>query len=443
MYIGYIGSVNRYARVEKVLRERFGGNSIEVIQYICETVPDDRKNAIEAYQNSADKYDAILLSGEIPHYWLQQQEKNNTVPTVYIHKELSTLFAALLKAQMQKKDISNISIDTFNRFVVEEVCNEIGMSSTRNIRVVEVDYMMPDFFRSIVQQHVRNYRENNASCCITFLQNVYKNLCERNIPCILAEPSDEAIANAIRRMNSEYLLQEQSAPTFAAILVETVNKSDSLILDGNSYNANKNSLRAAEQVFRFAQLIQAAPAQEGRNRFFLITRKDTLEKETEFLAKNPLFQMIRGCSDCGVYMGIGFGETAIEARNLAEYSLKKALASAVDCTFICYGKEQIVGPVEYLSRERENALTDFSERAMSIASECSLSIQTIKKLFFITQGKGKDSFTAQELAQYYGVSKRTMYRILDKLMQCGYAQLAGQDATQLTGRPRKVYRIIL
>ena len=443
MYIGYIGTENRYQRVMQLLRKHFRGDSMDPVLIIQEEDISCQQEILGAYRECIGKYDAVFLSGTVSYQYILQNQGTPSFPTEYIHKEMSTLLTALLKARLGGFDLLNISIDTFDRYIIEEAFKMVGLPTAINVRIVDTDYLCSNIFRDIVQKHVTNYRKNNVSCCITFLSVVYKQLSERNIPCLLAEPSDEAILDAVQRLHAQYGLHKQNHLRFASVVLEITNYTEDFSSENNSYDTQIDYLKATEQILRFAQMIKAAVMQKDQRHFMLITQKDDLDRETDALSKIPIFKMVRIASACDIYMGIGYGSTLMLSQSRAEYGFRRSRKFAPNSVFICYEEDKTIGPVEYLPRNVNEEESEIDNCAFVIASECSLHQHTINKLYSIISGKGKEYFTAQELAKCYGVSIRTMYRILNKLVDNGYARFEGRDAKQTSGRPRMVYKILL
>ena len=76
-----------------------------------------------------------------------------------------------------------------------------------------------------------------------------------------------------------------------------------------------------------------------------------------------------------------------------------------------------------------------------IAQQTGLSVNTIQKLQFIIERYKSNTFTVNELSLIYGISLRSMYRMIDKLAICGYAEERGKQIMDGAGRPGRMIEI--
>ncbi len=442
MYIAYIGTGNRYDGVQKVVKEHFGGDVIDPVFLINDAEDYNHDALMQSYAGCVGKYDGVLLSGILPFVFL----KNNTgtyIPTEYIRKETSTLLGALLKAQLSGIDISRISIDTYEAIQLESILNSVGISITNSLCVVDTDLTSFDSVNNVAIRHADNYKYNNCSCCVTFMENVYKQLNRRGIPCILAIPSEEAVFSSIQRLHLTITRLKSDAARQVFAMVELLEPMSPRTAHNGPIPNHAELLKGIEQIYNFAGTVHAAVIQESSHRFCLTSNRDYFDSGTDSLEKNQLFGMVYSFSSCCVRMGIGYGKSADVARANAEICLQKALTEENDCAYIAYADSDMIGPVEYVRNGDVPNSIDNAARIHMVATKCELSSSTIMKLASIIKAKSKNDFTATELAQCFGISKRTMYRILDKLELNGYCRIIGQDINQNNGRPRRVYRFKL
>jgi DNA-binding MarR family transcriptional regulator len=65
------------------------------------------------------------------------------------------------------------------------------------------------------------------------------------------------------------------------------------------------------------------------------------------------------------------------------------------------------------------------------------------KLHCVTGQYGKDEFTIKELAPLFGVTTRTMNRIIEKFEANGYCKIIGKRVIGNSGRPSRIIQLNL
>lgn len=82
-----------------------------------------------------------------------------------------------------------------------------------------------------------------------------------------------------------------------------------------------------------------------------------------------------------------------------------------------------------------------SKYLREVASSVRLSVETISKLSSMMRLEGSNEVTAAQLVKSLGISPRTASKILNNLLQYGYAEMIGQESLGGKGRPIKHYRL--
>lgn len=437
MKIGFIGTRLRNDRVNEVIKHSFSGVSVE---FICDFPDSDYSQIAEAYRKNAHKYDAILLSGELPRLWARDCEQ--IVPTDHIHKETSTLLSVFGRTMLHGFRIDNCSIDNYSEQQLSNAYAELGLSLPQTLNISDLKWDDPDYVPKLYHFHLDCHLKTGG-CCLTAVANVYRMLRERGIPTESITPTDEAIISSIQRLMLQHRTRLQEAQQLAVIVIEVDYAEYDSHLNDTSYRSLYEGLKIQEQVYRFAQQIEAAIMQDGNNHYTLFTSKAMINSETNHLKENSLFDNMRNVVHRDMWMGIGFGETAIKAKSNAEHSLEKAKHCQPNATFFSYPNGVIVGPFFYLRSAIEEDPATVEKKLKTIADMCGINVQTIGKFQNIVQEKQTDSFTIEELSEYFGIGKRTMYRIVEKLMAANYVKVDGPDTCQKYGRPRMKYKIKL
>ncbi|MPM85483.1 hypothetical protein SDC9_132564 [bioreactor metagenome] len=86
-------------------------------------------------------------------------------------------------------------------------------------------------------------------------------------------------------------------------------------------------------------------------------------------------------------------------------------------------------------------MTSFDEKIKEISTNTNLSSAYISKIKSIINSKNKNTFNAEEFSNYLGISVRSSRRILNQLVDGGYAKIVGEGKKNNTGRPYNIYEI--
>ena len=76
-----------------------------------------------------------------------------------------------------------------------------------------------------------------------------------------------------------------------------------------------------------------------------------------------------------------------------------------------------------------------------IAAAAGISLNSIIKIQTIMDINKTNTFTPLELAKAYGISLRSMNRLLEKLLDNNYARIIGYNMRNSAGRPSRIIRL--
>lgn len=211
------------------------------------------------------------------------------------------------------------------------------------------------------------------------------------------------------------------------------------LLHENDYQLMLEKTRVTEQVYHFAELIQAAVVEVGSHNYILFSTRQLLEEATESLRVIPILQSVMSNTAHTLSIGIGYGRTAREAKHHAALGLNRALTKGGNQAVIVKEglmSEPILGSPQ---GKVEKAITDPIH--MVISEGTGLSINTIYKLHCIREQMKTDTFITKNLAEAFGNTPRSMNRIVEKLLHAGYAEIKGTRMMGDTGRPSRVVQL--
>ena len=163
-----------------------------------------------------------------------------------------------------------------------------------------------------------------------------------------------------------------------------------------------------------------------------------LESETDNLYNIELFENLKNQIFNSISIGIGYGETAIEAKYNANIAMEKAKQKGENILYVIYSGNRIYGPIKY--NNTDDSL-EINKRFYKIADESQVSLNKIFQIYNIIEREQKKNFTSKELATKCGISIRSMDRIIEKLENAGYIEIVGKNIITQYGRPSRIIKI--
>lgn len=68
--------------------------------------------------------------------------------------------------------------------------------------------MDPNYKDYVVAFHRKNYYEHHVCCCITGLEEAYREMKSEGIPVVLAVPSEDVVVQSVRNLQIRYIAKK-------------------------------------------------------------------------------------------------------------------------------------------------------------------------------------------------------------------------------------------
>ena len=196
-------------------------------------------------------------------------------------------------------------------------------------------------------------------------------------------------------------------------------------------------------MYLFAQRIQAAVIETEGNKYLLFTTMQLLDNETNSFKNLDLLYAVQANTNSTISVGIGYGQTANAAKLGANRGMLQASKKGGNMAFIVYDDKKIIGPLASVAPNKESKNPVIDEKFLRIAQTVGISVNTAFKLHCVTSQTGRNEFTVKELAPLFGVTDRTMNRIIEKFVAAGYCKLIGKRILGKAGRPTRIIQLSL
>lgn len=432
-----VGIVAPFELIEKINLEI--KNKFKYMEY-TNIIYAEYKEAVSRLENRQKCFDAVLFGGQTPYNYAKKYMEP-VIVWEYIPRHGSSLLNALLKASRSGYDISKASFDSYSSSLLYETYDEIGIQRENlDIYIARENPLEYGYLDDVYTFHKKNYEERRVSCCISALFSVHQRLCEEKIPCILLEPTINVIRDALYKLNLQHIAQINQNRQIVVLSIDISTPDEYSLLNYNEYQFVLDRMKISEQIYLFAEKIQAAVLEVSFNSYFLFSTRNILEVETDNFRKIDLFNRINKEALGSISMGIGYGGTAREAKYNANLGMLKAKKFGKNSVCVVYENEKMLGPIEFEGREGLQG-NRIDEKILNIAEKSQIGVNTIFKLYDIINRYKQDCFTSKELAKIHGISVRNMDRILNKLEEAGFAKVAGKKAAADAGRPSRIMKL--
>lgn len=124
---------------------------------------------------------------------------------------------------------------------------------------------------------------------------------------------------------------------------------------------------------------------------------------------------------------------------------RMALNRAMSYEGACLYKMEMDGCLEGPFREGQDTLNyqlqETDDYIKDIAEKMGLSTAYIGKIESIIRKTSNNRFSAEEFASSLDISPRSARRILNKIVDNGFAEVVAHESPNKTGRPRQIFSI--
>lgn len=439
MKIGFVSSRKYPQMVKDLVDAEFSYIDVVFITYIDHTkLPE----MIKVHQNTCD---ALLFSGDLGYLYCRAHCPQ-TVPWVVVKPQSSTLANAIRSALQRGYDISCISIDYSANSNIKSACRELGLEY-KNMSPIMYDSNASDYLSSehneqIYRFHNRNLTKNHATCCITSNLVSYNRLVSEGAPVIFMEISfdtfRQAFYNLYKQLTDKFNYQAQ----MVVIVVENDLPKEYSVVNRNEYQYMCRRLFISKKVYVFAYKLQGIVNEIGFNQYLIISTRRDFDNETQDFKEFNLFEAINSNVMNNYAFGIGYGLTAVAAKQNAYTALERAKSYGRNSACLVAAGGETVSIVSYI-KHKSASVTRLDERVEELAQEAGISISRLMRIYEIVEESKSNRFTSAQMANLLGISKRSMDRIVVKLEAASLVRIIGQRSERSAGRPCRIIELQL
>lgn len=387
--------------------------------------------------------DAILFSGYLAYYY-SRANCPQKIPWMVVQSQSSSLASALRTAIEQGYDIHSLCICSLREHDFQSACREIGVDPQK-VTLYQTfpspnDYAEPDYNQKVYRFYRRHLDDRNVSCCITSNLYAFRRLTSEGVPIIFMETSFDTFRQAFYSVYRQLIDPSNQQAQIVAVLVENDLPGDYSAVTRSEYQYMRRRLRVLEKIYAFANRLQGITSDAGFNQQMIVCTRNEFEAETKGFREFDLFREINRDIMGSCRFGVGYGITAIAAKQNACIALEHARVHGPNSACLVAASGKTVSLISYLDQP-EKGLSGADGKLEALSKKSGISAKRLARLCEIIDDRKTRRFTSTELAALLGVSKRNMDRILLRLESACMARVVGKMTGGEAGRPKRIFEL--
>lgn len=432
MKIGVIGPWTTVQNIKQVIERDMP--DVQPV-YRCTEFYEESGELAASLQNEKE-VDAILFSGPT-NYAYARNRVLPSIPWGFLPHSRTAALEAFLKAMaIYGSDLKAISVDRYAPELLQEVLDTAGI---QNATILQAPYSAeePGYEKKLQDFHRDCYRRGLVSACFTSMEHIREPLLAEGIPCIRTYPAEEMIREQVYHLQIKDFSAKANQGKLAVIAIQfDYIFDDERDLFIREWEKVQYQNEFKEKVYAVAQRMEAAVFGEGVDRFFIATSRDMLMNV--FLKNGEHGNLLKFGQRSPAYlvwMGMGVGNTMLEAKSRANMAMNHSIADRSGSSYMVEDELQAIDPVKYeVGTAVEHSVSYFARRTH-------MSTETLERLGKILEQNG-DTVTSEELAGLLGITSRSVNRIIAQLEEAGCVTTVGKRSAG-KGRPARVMKITL
>jgi hypothetical protein len=426
--LGIIGDHDTVKKIVEVAEEF--NDKVDIFPHSYEY----KEETLELLNKCQDKVDVIIFSGHVP-YFIAKFANAIKKPAVYIPRVGTSILKAFWEINSDGIDCRRISIDSVKENSVDEITKELNITIER---LYVISYEENISYDELAERHYKLWKDNKINAAVVGLTKTYERLKKLGVPVYKLMPTTFLIREYINKAIYEASVKKIKATQVAIKIVKIKNRNSNM---SSEYEFLKIKNKLEKALIEYTKNILGSVFPLVRDEYLIFATRGAIDNE---LNTSEFQKHVEIEGDLGITFasGIGYGNTVYNAEFNARIALDYAMKKDYSCLYVVDQQGTISGPISNGSDELltyELAATD--KKVQLIADKLNISPAYVSKIMAIIQKTCKNTFDAEELSNYLGVSTRSARRILNTIVDGGYGEVIAKESKAKTGRPRQIFEI--
>ena len=387
------------------------------------------REAVRIAKENLNAAHAFLFTGYVPYRLVHNE--NVDKPLFYFSIAGTSLNRSLFHFHIHDGiDVSQISIDTISEQEVKEMYDELelDMDGVYINKATLDQFSAEDYF----QFHLRLYQEGATQGAITSINSVAERLKSSGVPVQKLVPTQQGMRNTLRLISTFVEGEQARGKQLVMLMVQMYDPEEK---NDKAWNATGRWLEKEGKRYQ-------ASVFWNSGEIIVLMNQRLFDKYTAHDQAIPLTQELKKRVGEKMVVGIGMGETMLDAEENARASLELSRNTGARHTYAINQDKEVIGPMS-LDGKKEPLFRLMSTDAhlTKLAQRTTLSVKTLSKVERIYADSGSDLISSKTLKDGLGITLRSANRILTKLVDAGVATPKGYEDQVGRGRPRVLYSI--
>ena len=409
----------------------------------CQTtvVPyDDFSHIPEIYRQYQDRCDAVMLSGSSARQILELNCPNIDKPITEFQVDSDALHRDILRFALEREslDFTRIAMDfmlpTGSGYSVADFLRIDDMSAVINQNTDWMNHKQVIQFgaEQLILDRIRELWDQKAiDCVICMYSSIIPKLQELGIPFRCPFLSDAHLKRLIKDILIKIELKRLHDNHPAIIQI--------FPLGASSLSAEEGDLLEQQVRAHLRENLIDCVIQRSDACCTVITSMQIVRFLTDEFRCCQLQLLLSERLPFRVVTAYGIGTTISHAMNNVQLASREA--KLLEHPYAVDSNGRQLGP---LNSQGNGIIThSFRLKLSEIARQSSLSVSTIQKVLMVMHNRGSDKITVSELAKALNTTTRNANRIIQNLIQGGFASPIFTQASHSRGRPVQVYALNL
>ena len=427
MRIAIVGAEDSVDKIYSILSKKY--NEIEFVLKKEDKIED----ILKVIKNIEYEIDGIYLTGIGVYYaLLNNQDLEFNKPVVYTKRGSIGLIKSFWDLQKDSIFSENTRSLKLGRDIIEENIFQ-DVIKEFDIRLESSYYQRYESNKTELEylnNYIKKYEAGEINCIFTAFGYIYNVLKEKNIPVYRLQATNIEIENEfVSLLNKiEKLNDKGSKLGIQIIKIDSKNNE----LDKNNL---KNKMEIEKKLLEYSKKVEGNIQISDDREYMIISNIDILQNRENlnniFLLKKELEKQNEK-----LLVGIGEGNTIFQAERNARIALKISLNRS---GMIFYSNGEIIkGPL--LNPKELEYKKNSDKKIKNIAEEIDISPIYLEKIKGMMKKRKKDTFTSIEISEILNITPRSVNRIIKKIIEKDYAEIAQVENSITAGRPRRIIK---
>lgn len=378
--------------------------------------------------------DIYLFAGALPYLYAKEKIDKKRLPAVQISFDEYMILTSFYRVRnYHNQKLNRLSIDVLDSHHVDQVLSELGIDDSEIYTKSFGEDGKVDIDK-IAAHHENLWRQGKVDFALTAIHEVEQQLMKKNIPTSCMEIPMLNIKRAIDHSISIATLNQSKNAQIVAGYIR-IKDFDKVKQDIGDLLSQELLLKLHQILLKYAQKTYSSVLTSNNNQFVLIGTQGILNHITNHYRDFPLLQEIEHTLNTSVDIGFGLGLTAKQAEDNAKSALEACAYSGVSTCYIVNERNDTIGP---LGVEKE---FNTSKLYQALIHRARLNNELSYNFIDFIEVRNNEPFSANDIAGYYQVTKRSAERTVKKLIAGEVIKVVGEEKPYVKGRPRKLFQI--